>query len=66
MLPPPLRNALGVDVGDTLVLAGLGPYIEVWRERDWNSAYDLKDDDTSEYMSYMKFDIDDGDEPDEL
>lgn len=66
VLPPPLRNALGIDVGETLVLAGLGPYIEVWRERDWIGAYNLKEEDTSEYMSYMQFDIDDDNEPDEL
>ena len=66
LLPPPLRKALGLEVGETLVLAGLGPYIEVWRESEWSNAYALAEDDTSEYMSYMQFDIDDDDESDEL
>lgn len=65
VLPPPLRKAMGIDVGSVLVLAGLGPYIEVWREQDWNDAFSLEKEDTSEYMSYMQFDLD-GEESDEL
>ncbi|MBR2589544.1 MAG: hypothetical protein IKE65_01315 [Clostridia bacterium] len=61
VLPPPLRRAIGLEIGEEIVLAGLGSYIEVWSQAEFDKAVQLTDEESDILMSYMKF----GDAPSE-
>ena len=58
VLPPQLRKALGFEIGESIVLAGMGPYIEVWSEKQFNEAVELTPEESDMLMSYMHFDYD--------
>ena len=56
VVPPQLRKALGFEIGEAIVLAGMGPYIEVWRESDFSEAVAISPEESDILMSYMNFD----------
>ncbi|MBE6817787.1 MAG: hypothetical protein E7517_01330 [Ruminococcaceae bacterium] len=64
VLLPQLRKALGLEIGETIVLAGMGPYIEVWNDSEFNNVVELSAEERDILMSYMKFDYDESDEED--
>ncbi|MBQ6381506.1 MAG: hypothetical protein IJJ41_07940 [Clostridia bacterium] len=61
VLPPQLRKALGFEIGETIVLAGMGPYIEVWGEEAFSEAVALSAEESDILMSYMNFDDEESD-----
>lgn len=65
VVPPQLRKALGFEIGEQIVLAGMGPYIEVWSEKAFESAVALSPEESDILMSYMNFDYDESDAADE-
>ena len=62
VLPPQLRKALGLEIGDAIVLAGMGPYIEVWSDSEFSKAVELSPEESDILMSYMNFDYEESPE----
>lgn len=58
VIPPQLRKALGLESGETIVLAGMGAYIEAWRESEFSKAVDISAEESDLLMSYMNFNYD--------
>ena len=56
VIPPQLRRAVDLEIGEAIVLAGMGPYIEVWSQSEFDKAVELTDEESDILMSYMKFD----------
>lgn len=66
VVPPQLRKALGFEIGESIVLAGMGPYIEVWSEREFEKAVAISAEESDILMSYMHFDSEQSEEDHEL
>lgn len=60
VLPPQLRKALGFEIGEQIVLAGMGSYIEVWGEKEFSQAVEISPEESDILMSYMNFDYEEG------
>lgn len=62
VLPPQLRKALGFEIGEPIVLAGMGPYIEVWSDKEFSKAVEISAEESDILMSYMNFDYEESED----
>lgn len=55
VIPPQLRNALSIEPGDELVVAGVGANIEVWHKDEFYAAMEITDEEYAKYADVLRF-----------